>query len=148
MKDQINKVSKEWNQPISEAQKVMECHAPVVSNDKPTLIHRDTGMLYFHMLNEELNEFRAAVQDEESDKEARLIEVADALIDLTYIINGALDAYGLGKVSEELFNEVHRSNLTKIPNGNVILNEDGKVQKPKDTYEAPNLSAIIFPKND
>ena len=146
MIEQILKVKKEWNEPISEAQKLMNCHAPVVSNNKPTLIHRYMGMLYFHMLNEELQEFREAVQNEEMDKEARVIEIADALIDLTYIINGALDAYGLADKAEDLFNEVHRSNMTKIPDGNVILNEDGKVMKPKDTYEAPNLSAIIYPK--
>jgi predicted HAD superfamily Cof-like phosphohydrolase len=44
-----------------------------------------------------------------------LVETADALCDLVYVIMGAIKAYGFSKaLFEELFNEVHRSNMSKV----------------------------------
>ena len=144
MIEEIKLVRNEWNKPVSEAQNKMDCHAPVEMNDTPKVIHRDLGMLYFHMLNEELREYREAVQDEDLTQEEKLIQIADALIDIQYVLNGAIAAHGLTDKAEALFKEVHRSNLTKIKDGNVVLNEDGKVMKRKDDYEAPFLSKILF----
>ena len=133
-----------WNVPVSKSQRVAESHAPVEVNKTPTLIHRDLGMSYFHMINEELNEYRESVQNEDLNKEDRLIAIADALIDMLYLIFGAISAYGFKMIAKRLFLEVHRSNKTKIKDGNVVVNTDGKVMKRKEDYEAPYLSKIIF----
>jgi hypothetical protein len=70
-----------------------------------------------------------------------IVEVADALADLKYVVEGTAVACGLDL--EPIFNEVHASNMTKFgPNGEVLRREDGKIMKP-DTYRRPNLAPII-----
>jgi predicted HAD superfamily Cof-like phosphohydrolase len=58
-------------------------------------------------LAEELKELQQAVDDN------NLIEVADALCDLQYVLAGAILEFGLGEKFKELFDEVHRSNMSK-----------------------------------
>ena len=71
-----------------------------------------------------------------------LTAIGDALIDMVYIIYGTGIEYGLPM--GELFDEVHRSNMTKIDpvTGRVIRREDGKILKPA-SYSSPNLAGII-----
>lgn len=59
------------------------------------------------LLTEELLEFKKAIQDN------NLIEAADALCDLQYVLAGAVLEFGLGKQFVDLFAEVHRSNMSK-----------------------------------
>ena len=61
-----------------------------------------------NLLQEELNELREAI--EEND----IIEIADALSDLQYVLSGAVLEFGLGNKLGELFAEVHRSNMSKV----------------------------------
>lgn len=60
----------------------------------------------------------------------------DALADLEYVLVGAADTWGIDL--EPYFDEVHRSNMTKVGGP---VREDGKRLKP-DTYEAPNLVLV------
>lgn len=70
-----------------------------------------------------------------------LVEIADALIDVIYIAYGTGVAYGLPM--DELFNEVHRSNMSKLgEDGKPVYREDGKVLKGPN-YSPPDLAAII-----
>jgi predicted HAD superfamily Cof-like phosphohydrolase len=64
--------------------------------------------LRFRLIEEENQELMDAAEDKD------LVEVADALCDLQYVMMGAIKAYGFSKaLFEELFDEVHRSNMSK-----------------------------------
>ena len=99
--------------------------------DLPSIKIRDLRM---ELIAEELDELRFA------DTEGNLVEIADALTDLLYVVYGAGHAYGIDL--DKCFAEVHRSNMTKFPDGKVIRNEAGKVMKP-DSYEKPNLKKVL-----
>lgn len=59
------------------------------------------------LLQEELNELKQAIADK------NIVEIADALCDLQYVLSGAILEFGLGEKFRELFDEVHRSNMSK-----------------------------------
>jgi len=63
--------------------------------------------LRMELLNEELLELNKAILDK------NIAEVADAFCDLQYVLSGAILEFGMGEKFEELFNEVHRSNMSK-----------------------------------
>lgn len=86
------------------------------------------------LITEEFGEY---VEAEEADD---MTEVADALADMIYVIIGTALSYGIP--IDAVFNEVHRSNMTKCVNGKVQRRADGKILKP-DTFEPPNISAIL-----
>lgn len=73
-----------------------------------------------------------------------LVDVADAITDCFYILIGTAIEYGIADKLPALFDEVHRSNMSKLDsNGNPIYREDGKVLK-SENYSPPNLKDIIF----
>ncbi len=101
-------------------------------NNFPTLnVDQNTPILRCNLIQEELNEFKEAM------KNSNIFEIADALADLLYVVYGAAVTYGID--IEPVFQEVHRSNMTKIGGHK---RKDGKWMKP-DTYEPPNLLPII-----
>ena len=67
----------------------------------------DRRRLRIALLAEELDELKKAVADED------LVEVADALCDLQYVLSGAILEFGLGDKFKALFEEVQRSNMSK-----------------------------------
>jgi predicted HAD superfamily Cof-like phosphohydrolase len=78
---------------------------PVVA--APAIPSKERCELRISLLAEELKELQQAVDDN------NLIEVADALCDLQYVLAGAILEFGLGEKFKELFDEVHRSNMSK-----------------------------------
>ena len=64
--------------------------------------------LRVNLLQEELNEFKQAIV------EGDLVEIADALADLQYVLSGAVLEFGLGAHFHDLFEEVQRSNMSKV----------------------------------
>ena len=70
--------------------------------------------------------------------ECDLVEVADALSDLAYVVKGGNVTFGID--AEPVFNEVHRSNMTK--EGGAIR-PDGKFIKPE-TYSKADIAPIIL----
>ena len=58
-------------------------------------------------MQEELNEIKEAIKNDD------LVEVADGLCDLMYVLCGSIHEFGLGDKFVELFNEVQRSNMSK-----------------------------------
>jgi predicted HAD superfamily Cof-like phosphohydrolase len=60
------------------------------------------------LLEEELKELRQAIENQD------LTEVADALCDIQYVLSGAVLEFGLGEKFRALFDEVHRSNMSKV----------------------------------
>ena len=76
-----------------------------------------------------------------NDSQENLIEIADALTDLLYVIYGAGHAYGIDL--DACFDEVQRSNMSKLDeNGKAIKREDGKILKGPN-YSPPNLHGIV-----
>ena len=87
------------------------------------------------LIDEEVGELRQAIQDKD------MVEVADALTDILYVVYGAGHAFGIDL--DECYNEVHRSNLTKLgEDGYHMKDEDGKVMKGPN-YEEPDLGQFL-----
>lgn len=93
--------------------------------------------LRFNLMEEENKEYLQAV------KENNLVEIADALGDMLYILCGTIIEHGLQDKIEAVFNEIQRSNMSKLgADGKPIYRADGKVLKGPN-YFKPNLKAII-----
>jgi len=72
-----------------------------------------------------------------------LVEVADALGDMLYILCGTIIEHGMQYKIEEVFEEIQRSNMSKLGgDGEPIYREDGKVLKGPN-YFKPNIKAIL-----
>jgi predicted HAD superfamily Cof-like phosphohydrolase len=86
---------------------------------------------------EENDEYFEAAQNDD------LVEVADALGDMLYILCGTIIEHGMQYKIEEVFNEIQRSNMSKLgADGNPIYREDGKVLKGP-SYFKPNIKEIL-----
>src|SRR4051812_7991396 len=91
------------------------------------------------LIKEELNEFRDASSLYINDK--HIIEVADALGDLLYVVYGAGVTYGIDL--EPVFQEIHRSNMSKLwPDGKAHRDTGGKVIKSPN-YSPANLAFVL-----
>jgi predicted HAD superfamily Cof-like phosphohydrolase len=72
-----------------------------------------------------------------------IIEVADALGDMLYILCGTIIEHGMQDLIEDVFDEIQKSNMSKLgPDGNPIYREDGKVMKGPN-YFKPNFSKFF-----
>ena len=73
-----------------------------------------------------------------------LIQVADALGDKLYILCGTIISHGLQHKIVEVFEEIHRSNMSKLDaDGKPIYREDGKVMK-SELYFLPNIESVLL----
>lgn len=89
------------------------------------------------LIAEELEEFKQAQENED------LVEVADSLVDLLYVVMGAAHHYGMDGLLEDCFDEIHESNMSKAnEDGEPVIKDDGKVLKG-DGYFEPDLGSII-----
>jgi len=75
--------------------------------DAPGIPSRERANLRVSLLAEELQELKQAIESND------FVEVADALCDLQYVLSGAILEFGLGDRFKTLFDEVHRSNMSK-----------------------------------
>ena len=80
-------------------------NAPILKS--PKIPSKERCELRVSLLQEELNELKEAIADQ------NIVEIADALCDLQYVLSGAVLEFGLGDKFVELFNEVQRSNMSK-----------------------------------
>jgi len=78
---------------------------PVV--DEPAIPSPERCRLRVSLIAEELKELQEAIDAND------LVEVADALCDIQYVLSGAVLEFGLGEKFPELFDEVQRSNMSK-----------------------------------
>lgn len=107
----------------------------VVRHNLPTISDRKTRDLRISLIEEEFKEFVEACERED------IVDMADALADLMYVVIGAAVSFGFD--IHELFDEVHRSNMSKIwSDGLVHYREDGKVIKPT-TYSPADIKKIL-----
>ena len=126
MKHQIDSVKK-----FHEVYKLNYKESPIAKLDLATI------NLRFNLMDEENKEYLEAAQNND------LIEVADALGDMLYILCGTIIAHGMQDKIEEIFDEIQRSNMSKLGlDGKPIYRKDGKVMKgPK--YFKPNIKTIL-----
>ncbi len=97
----------------------------------------DKNMLRYKLMREENEEYLDAANDGD------LAEVADALGDMLYILCGTIIEHGLQYKIEEVFDEIQRSNMSKLGgDGEPIYREDGKVLKGPN-YFKPDIQAIL-----
>ena len=102
---------------------------------KPSFPSEKIVQLRYNLIKEELDELSAAIKDED------IVEVADALTDLLYVVYGAGHSFGIDL--DKCFAEVQRSNLSKLNiDGKPIYNENGKVMKGPN-YSKPNLKQFL-----
>lgn len=91
----------------------------------------DQVELYEDLINEEIQEFLIAEDEQEKIKEA---------IDILVVTCGFLISSGVD--CDEAWKRVYESNMSKLHDGKLIKREDGKVLKPA-TYKAPDMSGLI-----
>ena len=118
---------------VAEFQKAFK--SPV--EDKPHFPNFDRLMLRKKLLEEEVRELSTAMVGKDS------VECLDGITDCMYILIGTAHELGLAKFLEAAFDEVHRSNMSKLDEeGNPIFREDGKVMKSR-LYSPPNLKGVL-----
>lgn len=122
---------------LDQVQEFHETYGLPVENVQ-TCGNDQTKALRINLLQEELDELKEALDNDD------LIETLDALIDLQYVLDGAFLSFGMQDVKMDAFNEVHRSNMSKLgDDGKPIRREgDGKVMKGPN-YFKPDMVQFI-----
>lgn len=126
MKKQINYVAK-----FHDVFQIGNELTPVSAVGKPTFTLR------YNLMKEENEEYLEACKNND------LVEIADALGDQLYILCGTILKHGLQHKIEEVFEEIQKSNMSKLDAaGNPIFREDGKILKGEN-YFKPNIKKIL-----
>jgi hypothetical protein len=119
-------------------------NAPIL--DTPQIPSSQRCELRVSLLQEELNELKEAIENND------LVEIADALADLQYVLSGAVLEFGLGDKFVELFNEVQRSNMSKACNSELEAQSTLEHYKQKDGtegyYKENNGKWLVYRKED
>lgn len=102
-----------------------------VSN-KPTLVDQDAAVRRCKLITEEADEY------EEANLSGDLVKVADAIGDLAYVVIGAAVMHGIDL--QPIFDEVHRSNMTKEP----FSGNDYKLCRKGPSFEPPRLADLLI----
>ena len=97
----------------------------------------EKNTLRYNLMKEENDEYLEAA------KNGDLVEVADALGDMLYILCGTILEHGMEHKIEEVFDEIQRSNMSKLSeNGTPIYRDDGKILKGPN-YFKPKIAEIL-----
>jgi len=100
-------------------------------------LDQSTIDLRFRLMEEENKEYLEAANNND------IVEIADALGDILYILCGTILAHGLQDKIVEVFNEIQRSNMSKLDiNGEPVIREDGKILKGPN-YFKPKIREIL-----
>ena len=110
----------------------------ISNNYSPTTELTEADIILRHKLMAEENDVYL-----EAAQEGDLVEVADALGDMLYILCGTILKHGMQDKIIEVFEEIQLSNMSKLDKeGNPIYREDGKVMK-SDQYFRPDIKTIL-----
>ncbi len=106
--------------------------------ENPTAhLNPETIKLRFKLMQEENQEYLKAAQDGD------LVEIADALGDMLYVLCGTIITHGLQDKIDAVFTEIQRSNMSKLDqNGKPIYRKDGKVLKGAN-YFKPRIAPLL-----
>lgn len=119
--------------------KVAEFHRAFKQKDGrwPQPLEENEFMLRHRLMREENEEYLEACNNNS------LIDIADALGDQLYILCGTILKHGMQYIIEEIFDEIHSSNMSKLDSdGKPVLREDGKILKGP-SYFKPDISKFI-----
>lgn len=110
----------------------------IENNYAPTVdLSKDDILLRYKLMREENEEYLEAAENGD------IVEVADALGDMLYILCGTILKHGMQDKIAEVFQEIQQSNMSKLDkDGNPIYREDGKVLK-SDQYFKPDIKTIL-----
>jgi predicted HAD superfamily Cof-like phosphohydrolase len=119
-------------------------NAPILN--EPQIPSQQRCELRVSLLQEELNELKEAIENND------LVEIADALADLQYVLSGAVLEFGLGEKFVDLFNEVQRSNMSKACNSELEAQATIEHYKQKDGtkgyYKENNGKWLVYREED
>ena len=116
-------------------------HVPVQNSPKAS-ISMDIIELRHRLMAEENQEYLDAAKDGD------LVEVADALGDMMYILAGTMISHGMQNMIDAVFDEIHRSNMSKLGDeGQPLYREDGKVMKGPN-YFKPDIQSNLSGRSD
>ena len=106
--------------------------------DKPNSdLSKEVFLLRHRLMHEENEEYLEAC------KNGDLVEIADALGDMMYILCGTILSHGLHDKIENIFEEIQKSNMSKLGiDGKPIYREDGKVMKGPN-YFKPDIKNLL-----
>lgn len=117
---------------------------PVLKN--PEIPSKERCELRISLIQEELDELKEAIEN------GNIVEVADALCDLQYVLSGTVLEFGLGKKFKKLFDEVQRSNMSKACESQKeamsTLSHYKKKDKTECHYKEINGKYIVYRKGD
>jgi|TARA_R110001606_G_scaffold391172_2_gene558726 predicted HAD superfamily Cof-like phosphohydrolase len=108
----------------------------IQNETKPSLLSKEKFQLKLNIMQEELDEYKEACENED------LVEVADAIVDMMYVLYGIIIQHGLSDVFYDMFQEVHKSNMSKLERGKPLRRSDGKILKGSE-YFKPDLKNIL-----
>jgi len=107
------------------------------SKNQEADLDESTIELRYRLMQEENDEYLEAARKKD------LVEIADALGDKLYILCGTILAHGLQDKILEVFDEIQRSNMSKLSaDGTPVIREDGKILKGPN-YFKPNIKSIL-----
>jgi predicted HAD superfamily Cof-like phosphohydrolase len=122
---------------ITAVQTFHEAFGLGMKNSPTANLDANKNLLRYKLMREENEEYLDAANNKD------LVEVADALGDMLYILCGTIIEHGMQHKIEEVFNEIQKSNMSKLgADGNPIYREDGKVLKGP-TYFKPDIKTIL-----
>ncbi|MEY3236842.1 MAG: hypothetical protein RI883_943 [Bacteroidota bacterium] len=105
--------------------------------EQTTELSKSEILLRHRLMAEENEEYLEAAMNGD------IVEVADALGDQLYILCGTILKHGLQHKIAEVFQEIQRSNMSKLDaDGNAIYREDGKIMK-SELYFRPDIKSIL-----
>ena len=123
--------------PIEQVKEFADTFNIEYSDDININIDESTIDLRFRLMQEENLEYLEAAKNKD------IVEVADALGDILYILCGTILTHGLQHKIVEVFNEIQRSNMSKLDiNGKPVFREDGKILKGPNYFQ-PNIKEIL-----
>lgn len=120
-------------------EQVLEFHKKfnIPFSEKLQSIELTLAALRINLIEEESKEVKDAIYYEGAE------QVAKELCDLLYVTYGTIVTFGLQDKIEECFDEVHRSNMSKLgKDGKPVYREDGKLLKG-DNYSPANIKPIL-----
>lgn len=114
--------------------------------DTPEIPSENRCQLRVALLAEELKELEVAILEKD------IVGVADALCDLQYVLSGAILEFGLGEKFKALFDEVQRSNMSKVCQSEAEAKETVEFYKKKDGtecyYKAEDGKWLVYRTSD
>lgn len=107
-------------------------------NANPSISDQKVNELRVKLLREETRELELALEAGDP------VEALDALVDLQYVLDGAILSLGYRNVFHQAFRAVHENNMTKAgPDGKFMKRADGKVIKPEG-WKPPDLRKFVY----